>query len=508
MDIFEYQFRSVINNVSRWIKPDWSDLTVEPDKMQHRVLTFSERDEYRFRLDAIRYVEGILYDDDNVPTKPIQDAMKEIKDNNLKTVFNAFDSVNFNMEQFLWQRKYLLIPNEQVRANALMHVFLPNIEPINEYVFDWFNGYVDFDKRDRNLSWDGKHPLTDTDILLHIIERVKTIQDLWNMMGTGVGDIELLFKFYMGYTPFYGHKFRDCAYGMLRNIILRYEREHKYSSFYRTPYAKQAHDVAYDLLVNYYLRLYDDNFFTDSNWPMIQRAWYSGVHSIVEYMMDYGPARKYVDRLRAFYGLKKGDEFEVCISGHNLTGVIESLNEYGFSIYVDQMRRSGDYIVSPPEMSYRFARLHDGEYYTNWSACRAADLMLCKMLWRYMENRPEIKPFFHPAGKIQLTNGAFLDCYPKGNDSTDCIERDKVSKEQLEKEQQLFKQNAFLILDNADRILKDSRMFLCPFPYTSMLDLNNSGHRLTLGMMLEWWQTCQYSRFTGKNGERCLVFCF
>ena len=388
MDIFEYQFRSVVNNVSGWIKPNWSDITEGPDKMEHRVLTLTDKDERKFSLAATRYVEGILYDD-NAPVKPIQDAIKDIKDKDLMTVFKAFDSVKFDMQQFLWQRKYLLIPDEQARADALMHVFLPNIEPINEYIFDWFNGYVDFFKRDRNLSWDGKHTLKDSDVLIHIIERVKCVQNLWNMMGTGVGDIELLYKFYMGFTPFYGHKYKDCAYGMLRNIILSYEREHKNSSFYRTPYAKQAHDEAYDLLINHYLHLYDDNFFTDSNWPMIQRAWYSGIHSIVEYMMDYEPARKYVDRLCAIHGLKSGDEFEICINGHDITGIIESLDQYGFTIKVNYELPFEDCIVSPPEMSYRFACLHDGEYYTNWSACRAADMMLCKMLWRTKDERPE-----------------------------------------------------------------------------------------------------------------------
>ncbi|MBO7588721.1 MAG: hypothetical protein J6T18_04775 [Bacteroidaceae bacterium] len=390
MDIFEYRFRSVVNNVSGWKKPDWSDITTQ-EVMRHRLFALTENDKRKLSHNALRFVEGILYDDEILPKENL--TIEDVKDKELKGVFKAFDSVDFDMEQFIWQKKYMLIPDEQVRANALMHVYLPNIEPINEYIYDWFNGYVDFFKRDRCLSWDGEHTLTDSDIILHIIERVKCVQDLWNMMGTGVGDIELLYKFYMGYTPFYGHKYKDCAYGMLRNIILCHEREHRYSGLYHTPEGLQAHDEAYDLLVNRYLRLYDDNFFTDSNWPMIQRAWYSGIHSIVEYMMNCKRARKYVDRLRAFYGLKSGDEFCVNIFGQEMSGIIEKLDEYGFTIKLNNGIPLGDTIVCPPEMGFRFAHPHDGVCYTNWSACRAADMMLCKMWWSYKENWPDSKPF-------------------------------------------------------------------------------------------------------------------
>ena len=95
----------------------------------------------------------------------------------------------------------------------------------------------------------------------------------------------------------------------------------------------------------------------------------------------------------------------------------------------------------------------------------------------------EDKKFQHPEGKIQLLNGRILDCYPleqpqdevdnqlsldttgvylslkrpnKANTVKD--DRDDDEKE-LEK---LFLDNAFVFLENRERIISESLMLLCP----------------------------------------------
>ena len=99
----------------------------------------------------------------------------------------------------------------------------------------------------------------------------------------------------------------------------------------------------------------------------------------------------------------------------------------------------------------------------------------------------EKKKFQHPEGKIQLIDGRVLDCYPleqpqyevnnqlsldttgvylslkrPNNDKTVIDNRDDEEKE-LEK---LFLDNAFVFLENREKILSDSRMFLCPLPFS------------------------------------------
>ena len=92
----------------------------------------------------------------------------------------------------------------------------------------------------------------------------------------------------------------------------------------------------------------------------------------------------------------------------------------------------------------------------------------------------EDKEFQHPEGKIQLLDGRVLDCYPleqpqdevdnqlsldttgvylslKRPNKANTVEDDRDDDEkELEK---LFLDNAFVFLENRERILSDSRMF-------------------------------------------------
>lgn len=108
-----------------------------------------------------------------------------------------------------------------------------------------------------------------------------------------------------------------------------------------------------------------------------------------------------------------------------------------------------------------------------------------------------------PDGKILLLDGTELTCYEK-QDVTD----DKIDEEEKMRLLKLFTDNAFYLLAHRERILSDSRMFLCRVPSKS--GLMYSGYRgfqkPTLGIYLEWWRECPGAMITGKDGTRSLVY--
>ena len=117
-------------------------------------------------------------------------------------------------------------------------------------------------------------------------------------------------------------------------------------------------------------------------------------------------------------------------------------------------------------------------------------------------------------GTITLLNGTVLECYPLEHpeamvdnemklDTTGTyliVGRSKPKQvaapktdEKRENEKKIFLNNAFLFLRKRDRIMSDSRMFLCPVPIQSGLAYMGTGgfNRPTLGVYLEWWLSCE-----------------
>ena len=133
-----------------------------------------------------------------------------------------------------------------------------------------------------------------------------------------------------------------------------------------------------------------------------------------------------------------------------------------------------------------------------------------------------------PDGKIVLLNGTQLDCFPLENEDVEAVPQDKleldttgqfvtvrkckpkttpVSNEWMQK-QQLFVDNAFYLLAHMDRIMNDSRMFLAPVSVQNGLAYTGTSgfNRPTLGVYLEWWQTCDGAMRIDNEGRRSLVF--
>ena len=134
-----------------------------------------------------------------------------------------------------------------------------------------------------------------------------------------------------------------------------------------------------------------------------------------------------------------------------------------------------------------------------------------------------------PEGKIILIYGRELDCYPLAGQNPEKIETDTLALDTtgqnliigrqkptpvpkpsttVEEQRQLFISNAFYLLAHKERILSDSRMFLCPVAIQNGIAYTGtSGFRKpTLGVYLEWWGFVEEAMRTDKNGCRSLVY--
>lgn len=147
-------------------------------------------------------------------------------------------------------------------------------------------------------------------------------------------------------------------------------------------------------------------------------------------------------------------------------------------------------------------------------------------------NEKEDKQVF-PEGKIILLDGRILDCYPVAKEKDTKVVDDglrldttgeylslKEKSMSLNVYQQsanpnyeeiqtdLFLRNAFYLFAHKERILSDSRMFLCPIhiqsglAYTGRSGFNNP----TLGIYIEWWLNCAGAMRTDNEGRKSLVY--
>ena len=109
-----------------------------------------------------------------------------------------------------------------------------------------------------------------------------------------------------------------------------------------------------------------------------------------------------------------------------------------------------------------------------------------------------------PDGKIILLDSRVVDCYPR----TVNEQASNIDKERVEEDKERFIKNAFFFLAHKERILTDSRMFLCSVPITSGMSISGTSgfENPTLGIYLLWWETCAGAMFTDKKGRRGLLY--
>ena len=98
--------------------------------------------------------------------------------------------------------------------------------------------------------------------------------------------------------------------------------------------------------------------------------------------------------------------------------------------------------------------------------------------------------------KIVLLDGREIECWPAVANEETCFE---VDDKEMRK---LFEENAFFLFKNKERILSDSRMFLCPIPLKyNFIGMKNR----TLGVYVEWWMRFEQTRAIGNDGVQRLV---
>ena len=141
----------------------------------------------------------------------------------------------------------------------------------------------------------------------------------------------------------------------------------------------------------------------------------------------------------------------------------------------------------------------------------------------------EEKKTTFPENKIILLNDKVLDCYPVAErervevnddnlkiDTTGryfAIGRKRLkpiqpASKEVEEQRNLFINNAFYLLAHKNRIMNDSRMFLCPvFIQNGLAYTGTSGFmNPTLGIYIEWWLNCPGAMQTDKRGNRLLIY--
>lgn len=143
----------------------------------------------------------------------------------------------------------------------------------------------------------------------------------------------------------------------------------------------------------------------------------------------------------------------------------------------------------------------------------------------YINERDEIE---FPEGKIVTLDGRVLDCFPitTGNAEIvdDSFKLDTTGRylsigrkprtpfpptpKEVEEQRDLFINNAFYLLAHKDRIMSDSRMFLCPVAIQSGIAYTGTSGftRPTLGVYLEWWGLVPNAMQTDDKGHKLLVY--
>lgn len=129
---------------------------------------------------------------------------------------------------------------------------------------------------------------------------------------------------------------------------------------------------------------------------------------------------------------------------------------------------------------------------------------------------------------ITLMNGEALECFQKQSPQTKfasdemqlnatgtyldmgikpCKPQPNVDEEK-ERQKRLFTDNAFYLLAHSERIMRDSRMFLAPVAVQNGLAYTGTSgfNAPTVGIYLEWWETCPEALRTNQEGNRSLVF--
>ena len=115
----------------------------------------------------------------------------------LRPLWNTLKSVDFDINQFFSRKLYLDIPDEGLNEYIII-VCLLAVQPMSDLVVDWLNGYLDFDFINPNIAAGAEWKPADEMEILEYLWYCQKDEDIWWMMGQGIGIIKDLYDWYMG----------------------------------------------------------------------------------------------------------------------------------------------------------------------------------------------------------------------------------------------------------------------------------------------------------------------
>ena len=101
--------------------------------------------------------------------------------------WKAFKRVDFDLNKFFLEECYLQIPDDHIRCQIMVEC-LSLVKPISDYIIEWMTGYLDFGPID--------------DDVFKYLYFCRTDEEIWDLLGSGIGNIESLFLWYLGIDPF------------------------------------------------------------------------------------------------------------------------------------------------------------------------------------------------------------------------------------------------------------------------------------------------------------------
>lgn len=141
------------------------------------------------KKESLKYCTG-NYDDGRSVTEA--DVVED-----LIHLWNALKSVDFNINLFFSQKLYLEIPDDGL-TGYILTVCLMAVKPISVFVVDWMNGYLDFDSINPIIAEGAEWKPADEFEILEYLWYSRKDEDIWWLLGQGVGDIKKLLEWYMG----------------------------------------------------------------------------------------------------------------------------------------------------------------------------------------------------------------------------------------------------------------------------------------------------------------------
>lgn len=110
---------------------------------------------------------------------------------------------------------------------------------------------------------------------------------------------------------------------------------------------------------------------------------------------------------------------------------------------------------------------------------------------------------------LTLLDGRKIMLFPQTKENITEKEILENEKQEQKDAQDVLLENIELLMENAERILTDSRMFLALLPDAGGLMYGSSKtfEKPVLGTYLQWWMTCEQSHFV-ENGKRHWIYHF